>query len=249
MTSFVTGGRPSPVPSSPTGIRRRRAVALGSRGSCRAGRQRSLRSLYHGPTTVGAGTASAAANYTGVMPEEETPSPRTRRSPLLLLLVLVVVASAATILITRDDWERSGPPIEVASWAPYWQTNDAFESFDANADLFADVSIVAYHATGGRRDPAVREPLGRCAGALRRACPACRRAGARDDLRRHRSRRHGRCPRRSRRHGQRTYATSPTSWSTTASTESISTTSSSRSPTAATRGSRLARAGSRSSTS
>ncbi len=45
-------------------------------------------------------------------------------------------------------WHRSGPPILVAAWVPYWQTSDAYEAFDTHALLFGDVSIVAYSVHG-----------------------------------------------------------------------------------------------------
>jgi spore germination protein YaaH len=45
-------------------------------------------------------------------------------------------------------WHRSGPPLTVAAWVPYWQTAEAYASFDAHAPLFGDVSIVAYSVQG-----------------------------------------------------------------------------------------------------
>jgi spore germination protein YaaH len=90
------------------------------------------------------------------MADEETPPtedgvPAQRRRPLLVA-ALAALAAVAVIgvgsVVVREDWERTGPPIEVASWAPYWQTHLAYDSFDANVAVFGDVSIVAYHAVG-----------------------------------------------------------------------------------------------------
>lgn len=82
--------------------------------------------------------------------EEETPPRRARRSSRRILavgvLVLVAVVAAA-LLWPQEEWERTGPPIAASSWAPWWQTGDAYQSFTANADLFGDVSVVAYRAT------------------------------------------------------------------------------------------------------
>lgn len=87
------------------------------------------------------------------MPEEdETPSRARPRSWLSVALVAALAVGAVAFVVTRDTWKRTGPPITVASWAPYWQTNAAYESFDANADLFGDVSIVAFQAVGDNGD-------------------------------------------------------------------------------------------------
>ncbi len=79
--------------------------------------------------------------------DERAPSPP-RRTGLFVTaaLAVAVVAGAAAFASTRDTWERSGPPIRVASWAPYWQPETALASFTANSDMFADVSLVAYSA-------------------------------------------------------------------------------------------------------
>jgi spore germination protein YaaH len=79
--------------------------------------------------------------------DERAPSPQ-RRTGLFATaaLIVAVVAAAAAFSSTRDTWERRGPPIRVASWAPYWQPETALASFTDNSDLFADVSLVAYSA-------------------------------------------------------------------------------------------------------
>ncbi|HRE02285.1 MAG TPA: hypothetical protein PLV68_13360, partial [Ilumatobacteraceae bacterium] len=33
------------------------------------------------------------------------------------------------------------------AWAPYWQTDNAFASFEPNTGVFSDLSLFAYHAT------------------------------------------------------------------------------------------------------
>ncbi len=61
-------------------------------------------------------------------------------------LAVVGIVGALGFAASRDTWERSGPPIRVASWAPYWQPDTALGSFQANSELFADVSLVAFSA-------------------------------------------------------------------------------------------------------
>ncbi|MCX6522901.1 MAG: glycosyl hydrolase family 18 protein [Actinobacteria bacterium] len=84
--------------------------------------------------------------------DERVPSPPTvtgRRTGLFATAALAVagVVGALGFAATRGTWERSGPPIRVASWAPYWQPETALASYQANSELFADVSIVAFSAT------------------------------------------------------------------------------------------------------
>lgn len=99
----------------------------------------------HGPTV--AGTTNVV-----VMPEpdpatERAPAPRGRLGLFAVAALSVVgVAAAAGFALTRDTWERTGPPIRVASWAPYWQPDTALASFQGNSEMFADVSLVAYSA-------------------------------------------------------------------------------------------------------
>jgi spore germination protein YaaH len=66
------------------------------------------------------------------------------------LTAIAGLAVAAGVALTDGEWERSGPPIQVASWAPYWQPDIALASFQANARLFSDVSIVAFSTQDGR---------------------------------------------------------------------------------------------------
>lgn len=84
--------------------------------------------------------------------DERVPSPPAvpgRRTGLFATAALAVagVVGALAFAATRGTWERSGPPIRVASWAPYWQPETALGSYQANSELFADVSIVAFSAT------------------------------------------------------------------------------------------------------
>ncbi len=85
-----------------------------------------------------------------VMPDAES-NPR-RSGGLVLAAVagvaVLVIAAIAGFAMTREDtWQRSGPPITVHGWAPYWQTDSALASFTANAGVFGDLSLFAYHTT------------------------------------------------------------------------------------------------------
>lgn len=85
------------------------------------------------------------------MPESTPPRRRARSSPLPVALIgaaAIAVIVAVGLARPRDPWERSGPPLTVTSWAPYWQPDTALASFTANSDMFADVSVVAYSARG-----------------------------------------------------------------------------------------------------
>ncbi len=83
----------------------------------------------------------------------EAPQRPKRDSPLRRILVLGLVAVvaigavAAYVLTQPTPWKRAGAPITVSGWAPYWQTDSATASFSANARLFSDVSLFAFHAT------------------------------------------------------------------------------------------------------
>jgi spore germination protein YaaH len=79
--------------------------------------------------------------------DERAPA-RPRRAGLFATAGLAVAAIAASVgfAASRDTWERTGPPIRVASWAPYWQPETALASFQGNSEIFGDVSLVAYSA-------------------------------------------------------------------------------------------------------
>ncbi|HEY4332393.1 MAG TPA: glycosyl hydrolase family 18 protein [Ilumatobacteraceae bacterium] len=72
-----------------------------------------------------------------------------RRVVLVCLLGAVVLAVIGGYAVTthKSPWKRSGPPITVSAWAPYWQTDAATASLTANIGAFSDVSLFAFHAT------------------------------------------------------------------------------------------------------
>ena len=81
---------------------------------------------------------------------ESIPSKRRAQTTAVVVLVLIVAVVAAGLAWSRaDPWERTGPPITVASWAPYWQPDTALGSFQANSELFADLSVVSFSAVTG----------------------------------------------------------------------------------------------------
>jgi spore germination protein YaaH len=63
--------------------------------------------------------------------------------------VLIIIIVAALAWPSGRPWQRQGPPITVSSWAPYWQPDTARGSFEANSELFSDLSVVVYSASGG----------------------------------------------------------------------------------------------------
>jgi spore germination protein YaaH len=84
------------------------------------------------------------------MPEESPQPPRALKRPLAIAAVGLLAIVAITWIgraNPRGEWRRTGSPIEVASWAPYWQPDSALASFTPNGDLFGDLSVVAYSAT------------------------------------------------------------------------------------------------------
>jgi spore germination protein YaaH len=78
--------------------------------------------------------------------EAPAPPPRTALVSLVIALVGVLAIVAVGTMWPRSEWVRSGPPIAVSAWAPYWQTDEALASFAANADMFRDLSVVAWSA-------------------------------------------------------------------------------------------------------
>ncbi len=88
---------------------------------------------------------------------DRQPSAAVARGPLrkVLVLLLVLALVGGWIFAAADDAAddaevvdppRSGPPITVHAWAPYWQPDSALASFTSNSALFSDVSLFAYHA-------------------------------------------------------------------------------------------------------
>lgn len=85
------------------------------------------------------------------MAETDAPTGRAAARPVLRTAIIGLVALAGVITVglawPTGGWQRDGEPLAVAGWAPYWQPEASLASFEANADLFADVSVVAYSAT------------------------------------------------------------------------------------------------------
>ncbi|MBI5090441.1 MAG: hypothetical protein HZB15_16720, partial [Actinobacteria bacterium] len=78
--------------------------------------------------------------------------PRRRASAAVIVggIVFITAVIVGGLAWTRSDpWERTGPPITVAAWAPYWQSDTALQSFRSNSELFSDVSVVAFSAVSG----------------------------------------------------------------------------------------------------
>jgi spore germination protein YaaH len=61
--------------------------------------------------------------------------------------VLILSALIGYALTRTRAWTRTGAPITVSGWAPYWQTDSAFASFNDNHAVFEDLSLFAYQAT------------------------------------------------------------------------------------------------------
>ena len=83
-------------------------------------------------------------------PKQSAASARRTGRRLLTLTIAAIVLLGALIgyALTRpEEWQRSGPPISVSAWAPYWQTDSALSSFNDNRLVFSDLSLFAYEAT------------------------------------------------------------------------------------------------------
>lgn len=83
------------------------------------------------------------------MPEAERSSRRAWTVVAIGLGVVVAVVAAALTLGRDEPWRRSGPPIVVSAWAPYWQTEEALGSFVEQADVFGDVSLAGWSVREG----------------------------------------------------------------------------------------------------
>lgn len=81
------------------------------------------------------------------MPDSEPP-PRRVLFTASLGAVLVALLVGVGLAWPEEAWSRAGAPLATSGWAPWWQTDSSFESFRDNAELFGDVSIVAYAAIG-----------------------------------------------------------------------------------------------------
>lgn len=108
--------------------------------------------------------------------DEEVVARRVPARPLVIAaigIVLVVGLTALGTAMPRDEeWTRTAGAVKVSSWAPYWQPEAAIASFEPNAVLFSDVSVVAYSA----RDAATIESYPQMSAAM---IPSFRQAAAR----------------------------------------------------------------------
>lgn len=93
----------------------------------------------------------APASRAGAESTKHSPASARRTGRRLLALTIGAVVLLGALIgyaLTRPkEWERSGPPIVVGGWAPYWQTDSALSSFNDNRGLFDDLSLFAYQAT------------------------------------------------------------------------------------------------------
>jgi len=108
---------------------------------------RSARGRPAGPTRHSTGSQSRADE---APPKRSAASARRTGRRLLALTIgaLVLLGALIGYALTRPkEWERSGPPIVVSGWAPYWQTDSALSSFNDNRGIFNDLSLFAYQAT------------------------------------------------------------------------------------------------------
>jgi len=108
------------------------------------------------------------------MPE---PHPSKRRALVVVacgLAVLLGVIGVALATSSGEPWRRTAPPIRISGWAPYWQTIEAYDSLDRNADVFGDVSLFAYSAVGPDR---IEPNPGLAADAIPRFAERARQAG------------------------------------------------------------------------
>lgn len=85
----------------------------------------------------------------GDIQEELEPSAHNSHATLRLVAFCVVAALILAAVVVygfthTTRWKRHGPPITVAGWAPYWQTDSALATFNSNIALFSEVSMFAY---------------------------------------------------------------------------------------------------------
>ncbi len=74
--------------------------------------------------------------------------PAVRLTAMAIGALLILGAVIGYALTRTTPWKRTGPPITVSGWAPYWQMDSARASFTANSALFSDVSMFAYNTSG-----------------------------------------------------------------------------------------------------
>ena len=83
------------------------------------------------------------------MAESSTSKRRVPTTVFAGVAVIVIIILGGLAWSRAAPWQRKGPPLTVASWAPYWQPDTALGSFQGNSDLFADVSVVSFSAVAG----------------------------------------------------------------------------------------------------
>ena len=91
---------------------------------------------------------------------QEAKSSTGRLVTFCVLAALMLTAVVVYGFTHTGRWKRSGPPITVSSWAPYWQADSALASFNANAAVFGDVSMFGYFtdAAGSVKPYATMDP-------------------------------------------------------------------------------------------
>ena len=91
---------------------------------------------------------------------QEAKSSTGRLVTFCVLAALMLTAVVVYDFTHTGRWKRSGPPITVSSWAPYWQADSALASFNANAAVFGDVSMFGYFtdAAGSVKPYATMDP-------------------------------------------------------------------------------------------
>lgn len=88
------------------------------------------RSSEHGEVPVRTGTAGTVA------------------ATAAIAIAGILAVLAVGLFWPRGSDARSGPPLAVSGWAPYWQPDSALESFTENSVGFSDVALVAFSARG-----------------------------------------------------------------------------------------------------
>lgn len=83
------------------------------------------------------------------MPEAERPPRRAWVVGGIGLAAVIAIVAAALAWSGDEPWKRTGPPIAVSGWVPYWQTTEALGSFVEQGDLFGDVSLAGWSVRDG----------------------------------------------------------------------------------------------------